>query len=138
MSDLTSEFEKPARKATRAARSAGRTTKAAAEKVAAEAKAFSGRSAKIVKSGAAKVAKDAETVKSAANDSADIAQNRLRIALESLQQTSEEMSRWAGARAVEAKDKTTKIVQERPFGAVASMFAVGALLGVVAGIALRD
>jgi ElaB/YqjD/DUF883 family membrane-anchored ribosome-binding protein len=48
------------------------------------------------------------------------------------------MSRWAGARAVEARDQASQLVQERPLGAVGAIFAIGALLGVVAGIALRN
>ena len=138
MTDVTTELKKPARKATRAARSATKTVKATAETVGGEARTFGKRSAKTVKVGAAKIARDAKTVKSAGNDAADIAQNRLRTALESLQASSEEMSRWAGARAGEAKDQATQLVQERPIGTIGAIFAVGALLGVVAGIALRN
>ncbi len=138
MTDVTTELKKPARKAARAARSATKTVKATAQTVAGEARTFGNRSAKTVKGGAAKIAKDAKTVKSAGSDAADIAQNRLRTALESLQATSEEMSRWAGARAVEAKDQASQLVQERPIGTIGAIFAIGALLGVVAGIALRN
>jgi ElaB/YqjD/DUF883 family membrane-anchored ribosome-binding protein len=60
------------------------------------------------------------------------------MSLEAIQRTSEEMTRWAGARASEAKDQANQLVQERPLGAVGAVFAVGALLGVVAGIALRN
>ena len=138
MSDLTTELKKPSRRATRAARSAAKTAKATADTVAQEARTFSRRSTRAVQSGATKIAKDAKTVKSAGGEAADIAQSRLRAALESLQASSEEMSRWAGARAVEAKDQASHIVQERPLGSIGAIFAVGALLGVVAGIVLRD
>jgi ElaB/YqjD/DUF883 family membrane-anchored ribosome-binding protein len=60
------------------------------------------------------------------------------MSLDAIQRTSEEMSRWAGARASEAKDQASQLVQERPLGAVGAIFAVGALLGLVAGIALRN
>jgi ElaB/YqjD/DUF883 family membrane-anchored ribosome-binding protein len=138
MSDLDADLEKPAKKAARATRAAARTAKTTAAAVASEAKTFGRRSSQTVKDGAAKVADNAKTVQSAAGEGAELIQARLRAALESLQQTSEDMSRWAGARAVEAKDQATHIVQERPIGAVASMFAIGALIGVVAGIALKD
>jgi len=138
MTDVTTELKKPVRKATRAARSATKTVKATAQTVAGEARTFGKHSAKTVRGGAAKIVQDAKTVRSAGSDAADIAQHRLRTALESLRATSEEMSRWAGARAVEAKDQASQLVQERPIGAIGAIFAVGALLGVVAGIALRD
>ena len=138
MTDVTTELKKPARKAARAARSATKTVKTTAETVAGEARTFGNRSAKTVKVGAAKIAGNAKTVKNAGSDAADIAQSRLHTALESLQATSEEMSRWAGARAGEAKDQASQLVQERPIGTIGAIFAVGALLGVVAGIALRN
>ena len=149
MSDLSSDLAKPAASAKRASRAAARTTKAAAKAVAADAKAtadtvagearsFGRRSVRKVKAASAQVSADARTVKGAAEDSADIAQDRLRASLEAIQRTSEEMSRWAGSRAGEAREQASQLVQERPLGVVASIFAVGALLGVVAGIALRD
>jgi ElaB/YqjD/DUF883 family membrane-anchored ribosome-binding protein len=138
MSDITSDLEKPSKKAARATRDAANIAKSTAASVAAEAKTFGSRSSKIVKDGAAQVAGNAKTVQSAAGEGADLIQARLRTALEALQQTSEEMTRWAGARATEAKDQASTIVQERPIGSVAGMFAIGALIGVVAGIALKD
>jgi ElaB/YqjD/DUF883 family membrane-anchored ribosome-binding protein len=147
MSDIFDQ--EPVRRAKRATRSAARTTKAAAaaiaadakataDSVAGEAKSFGRRSARTAKAGASQVGKDARVVQSAAEDSAALAQDRLRASLEAIQRTSEEMSRWAGARAAEAKDQASSMVQERPLGVVASIFAVGALLGVLAGFALRD
>jgi ElaB/YqjD/DUF883 family membrane-anchored ribosome-binding protein len=149
MTDATNDLQEPVRRAKRATRSAARTAKSTASKVAAdakstadtvagEAKSFGRRSARTVKTGAARVSKDAKVVKGAALDSAELAQDRLRMSLEAIQKTSEEMSRWAGARAVEARDQASQLVQERPLGAVGAIFAVGALLGVVAGIALRS
>jgi ElaB/YqjD/DUF883 family membrane-anchored ribosome-binding protein len=93
-----------------------------------------------------KVAGHAKTVKSAGSEAADIAEtiaarvaaNRLRSALESLQQSSDDMSKWAGARASEYKDQASDMVQKRPLSSLGALFAVGALLGVVAGIALRN
>jgi ElaB/YqjD/DUF883 family membrane-anchored ribosome-binding protein len=149
MTDATNDLQEPVRRAKRATRSAARTAKSTAAKVGADAKATADtvageakssgrRSARTVKAGAVRVSKDAKVVKGAAEDSAELAQDRLRASLEAIQRTSEEMSRWAGARAVEAKDQASQLVQERPLGVVASIFAVGALLGVVAGFALRD
>jgi ElaB/YqjD/DUF883 family membrane-anchored ribosome-binding protein len=149
MSDISDDLAKPAAKAKRATRAAVRTAKTAAKAVAADAKvtaktvaaegrSFGRRSLRTVKTGADRVAGNAKTVVSAADDTAELAQDRLRASLEAIQKSSEEMSRWAGARAVEAKDSATQLVQERPIGVIASIFAVGALLGVVAGFALRD
>jgi ElaB/YqjD/DUF883 family membrane-anchored ribosome-binding protein len=149
MSDLTHDLQDPADRAKRAAKSAARTAKATADTIAAdakstaaavagEAKSFGGRSARTVKAGAALVGRDVDTVKDAAEDSAEIAQDRLRASLEAIQRASDEMSRWAGSRAVEARDQASQLVQERPLGVAASIFAVGALLGVVASFALRD
>jgi ElaB/YqjD/DUF883 family membrane-anchored ribosome-binding protein len=149
MSDVTTDLKEPVRRAKRATKAAARTAKSTAAKVGAdakstadtvagEAKSFGRRSARTVKSGALRVGKDAKVVQSAAADSAEIAQDRLRASLDAIQRTSEEMSRWAGARAVEAKDQASQLVQERPLGTVGAIFAIGALLGVVAGFALRD
>lgn len=149
MTDATNDLQEPARRAKRATRSAARAAKSTASKVAAdarstadtvagEAKGFGRRSARTVKAGAAKVSNEAKVVRSAASDSAELAQDRLRMSLEAIQKTSEEMSRWAGARASEAKDQASQLVQERPLGAVGAIFAVGALIGIVAGLALRS
>jgi ElaB/YqjD/DUF883 family membrane-anchored ribosome-binding protein len=149
MTDVTTDLKEPVRRAKRATKAAARTAKSTAAKVGAdakttantvagEAKSFGRRSARTVKSGALRVGKDARVVKSAAEDSAEIAQDRLRASLDAIQRTSEEMSRWAGSRAVEARDQASQLVQERPLGTVGAIFAIGALLGVVAGFALRD
>ena len=146
MSDVTPQLSKPARKATRAGKAAAKTAKATAKTVASEARTFSRNSSRTVKAGASKVSRNAKTVKSAGSEAADIAAtlasrvaaNRLRAALESLQQSSDDMSKWAGARASEYKDQASDIVQKRPLSSVGALFAVGALLGVVAGIALRN
>ena len=137
MPGLSTDFEKPARKATRASKAAARTARATANAVAAEARTFSRRSAKHLASGAAKSSKHALAVRSAGEDAADIARQRLQAALEGLQASSEAMSRWAGSKAVEARDQAGEIVRERPVGALATVLAIGALLGLVASLALR-
>ena len=58
-------------------------------------------------------------------------------ALDGLQASSEAMSRWAGSKAVEARDQAGDMVRERPIGALATVLAIGALLGLVASLALR-
>lgn len=138
MPDATSDFEKPARKATRAGKAAARDVQTAAKAVAQEARTFGRRSAKIAKTGQGKVARRAQTVRSAGDDAYGIAQARLKSALESLQASSEEMGRWAGARASEARDQTTSLVRERPLGSVGTVFAVGALIGVVASLLIKS
>jgi len=147
MSDILNE--EPVRRAKRATRDAARTAKATAAAIAKDAKKTAGivtneavgfgrRSRGAVSAGATVLAQDAQTVRSAAEDGAELAEDRLRASLEAIQRASEDIGRWAGARAVEAKDQATAMVQERPLGTVASIFAVGALLGIVAGLALRD
>lgn len=138
MSSLSTEFEKPARKAARAGKSAARVARATAAAVASEARTFSRRSAKHLKIGAAKQAKQAAAMRNAGTDAAEVARARLRLALEALQQSSEEMGRWAGAKALEARDQATVLARERPLGTAASILAVGALIGLVAGLAMRD
>jgi ElaB/YqjD/DUF883 family membrane-anchored ribosome-binding protein len=147
MSDILNE--EPVRRAKRATRDAARTAKATAAAiakdakstagvVAEEAKGFGRRSRGAVRAGATVVAQDVHTVRGAAEDGAELAEDRLRASLEAIQKASEDIGRWAGARAGEAKDQATALVQERPLGTVATIFAVGALLGIVAGFALRD
>jgi ElaB/YqjD/DUF883 family membrane-anchored ribosome-binding protein len=137
MPGLSSDFEKPARKATRASKAAAKTARVTAGAVAGEARTFSRRSAKHLKTGAAKGSKQATAIRSAGDDAADIARKRLQNALEGLQQSSAEMSRWAGVKANEARDQATTLVRERPVGALGATLAIGALLGLVASLALR-
>jgi ElaB/YqjD/DUF883 family membrane-anchored ribosome-binding protein len=137
MADVLSDFDKPARKATRAGRAAARTAKSTALTVAQEARTFGKRSAKAIKAGESRMSRHAGVARSAGDDAINIAAARLRNALESLQASSEDMSRWAGARASEAGDQTKSLVRERPLGTVGTVFAVGALLGVVAAFVLK-
>ncbi len=137
MNVLSTEFEKPARKASRASRAAARTAEATARAVAAEARAFGKKSAKHLKTGAAKGSRHARAVRSAGDEAVDIARARLGDALEALQQSSAEMSRWAGARANAARDQASVMVQERPLGSLGSVLAIGALLGLLVSLTLR-
>jgi ElaB/YqjD/DUF883 family membrane-anchored ribosome-binding protein len=137
MPGLSTDFDKPARKASRASKAAAKTARATADAVAAEARTFSRRSAKHLKAGAAKGSRQAMAVRDAGDDAAEIARRRLAAALEGLQQSSAEMSRWAGAKASEARDQATTVVRERPVGALGATLAVGALLGLVASLVLR-
>ena len=137
MPGLSTDFEKPARKATRASKAAARTARATANALAAEARTFSRRSAKHLKTGIDKGSRQAMAVRSAGEDAADIARQRLQTALGGLQASSEAMSRWAGSKAVEARDQAGDMVRERPIGALATVLAIGALLGLVASLALR-
>jgi ElaB/YqjD/DUF883 family membrane-anchored ribosome-binding protein len=137
MPGLSSDFDKPARKASRASRAAAKTARATADAVAGEARIFSRRSAKHLKAGAAKGSKHALAIRSAGDDAADIARQRLQAALEGLQQSSAEMSRWAGLKATEARDQASTLVRERPVGALGATLAIGALLGLVVSLALR-
>jgi ElaB/YqjD/DUF883 family membrane-anchored ribosome-binding protein len=137
MPGLSSDFDKPTRKATRASKAAAKTARATADALAGEARTFSRRSAKHLKAGAAKGSKHALALRSAGDDAADIARQRLQAALEGLQQSSAEMSRWAGLKAGEARDQASVLVRERPVGALGATLAIGALLGLVASLALR-
>lgn len=137
MPGLSTDLEKPARKASRASKAAAKTARATAEAVAGEARVFSRRSAKHLKAGAAKGSRQALAMRAAGDDAAEIARRRLQAALEGLQQSSAEMSRWAGAKATEARDQASTMVRERPVGALGATLAIGALLGLVASLALR-
>jgi ElaB/YqjD/DUF883 family membrane-anchored ribosome-binding protein len=137
MPGLSSDFDKPTRKATRASKAAAKTARASADALAGEARTFSRRSAKHLKAGAAKGSKHALALRSAGDDAADIARQRLQTALEGLQQSSAEMSRWAGLKATEARDQASTLVRERPVGTLGATLAIGALLGLVASLALR-
>jgi ElaB/YqjD/DUF883 family membrane-anchored ribosome-binding protein len=138
MPGLTTDFEKPVRKASRAGKAAARTAEATAKAVASEARSFSRRSAKHLKQAAVAETKHARAVRGAGEDAADIARQRLQTALEALQASSAEMSRWAGAKASDAKDQASEIVRERPVGALAAVLAIGALLGLVTSLALKN
>lgn len=138
MPGLTTEFEKPVRKASRASKAAARTAQSAAKAVASEARSFSRRSTKHLKDAAVAETKHARAVRGAGEDAADIARQRLQTALEALQASSAEMSRWAGAKATEAKDQASEIVRERPVGALTAVLALGALMGLAASLALKN
>jgi len=137
MRALSNDFERPVRKARRAGKAAVTSARSTADAVAEEARTFGLRSAKQLKAGAAKQTKHAMTVRSAGEDAADIARQRLQNALEALQATSADVSRWAGAKASEAKDQAGELVRERPVGSLAAMLAIGALIGLVTSLALR-
>ena len=137
MNLLSSEFDKPARKASRASRAAARTADATAKALAAEARVFGKKSAKHLAKGAAKGAKHAQAARSAGDDAVEIARARLGDALEALQQSSAEMSRWAGARANAARDQASVMVRERPLGSLGSVLAIGTLLGLLMSLTLR-
>jgi ElaB/YqjD/DUF883 family membrane-anchored ribosome-binding protein len=137
MPGLTNDFEKPVRKAARASKAAARTAESTAKAVASEARSFSRRSAKHLKDAAVAETRHARAVRGAGADAADIARQRLQTALETLQASSAEMSRWAGAKATDAKDQASELVRERPVGALTAVLAIGALLGLAASLALR-
>lgn len=137
MPGLSTDFEKPARKASRASKAAAATARSTAQAVAGEARTFGRRSAKHLKTGAAKGSKHVLAMRSAGEDAAEIARQRLQTALEALQASSAEMSRWASSRALEARDQAGDMVRARPVGALATVLAIGALLGLVASLALR-
>ena len=137
MNLLSSEFDRPARKASRAGKAAARTAQATARAVAGEARTFGKKSAKHLKAGTAKGVKHAMTVRSAGEDAAEIAGQNLLAALENLQRSSAEMSRWAGAKAGEARHQAAVMVRERPLGSLGSMLAIGALLGLLMSLSMR-
>lgn len=137
MNLLSSDFDRPARKASRASKAAARTAQATAKAVAGEARTFGRKSAKHLNKGAAKGLKQAMAVRSAGEDAADIAAQSLRAALEGLQDSSAELSRWAGARAMQARDQAGAMVRERPVGSLGSMLAIGALLGLLMSLSMR-
>jgi ElaB/YqjD/DUF883 family membrane-anchored ribosome-binding protein len=137
MNLLSSEFDRPVRKASRASRAAARTAQATAKAVAGEARTFGKKSAKHLNKGVAKGMRQAHAVRSAGEDAAEIAGQSLRAALESLQQSSAELSRWAGARAMQARDQAGTMVRERPLGSLGSMLAIGAVLGLLMSLSMR-
>jgi ElaB/YqjD/DUF883 family membrane-anchored ribosome-binding protein len=137
MPGLRTDLEKPARKASRAGKAVAETARTTARAVDGEARIFGRRSAKHLKAGAAKGTKQALAMRGAGEDAADIASRRLQAALEGLQASSAELSRWAGSKAVEARDQASDMVRERPVGALGAMLAVGALLGLAMSLVLR-
>jgi len=137
MNLLSSEFDRPARKASRASKAAARTAQATARAVAGEARTFGKKSAKHLKAGTAKGVKHAMTVRSAGEDAAEIAGQSLRAALENLQDSSAELSRWAGAKASEYRNQAGAMVRERPVSSLVAMLAIGALLGLLMSLSMR-
>jgi ElaB/YqjD/DUF883 family membrane-anchored ribosome-binding protein len=137
MTALSTDFGKPARKASRASKAAAKAARATAQAVAAEARTFGRRSTRHLQAGAAKGMKHAMIVRGAGEDAAEIARERLSAALEALQQSSAEMSRWAGSKANDARRQAAAAVHERPVGSLASMLMVGALLGLLTSLVLR-
>jgi hypothetical protein len=134
----TNDFDRPARKAMRASKSAKRVADDTVKAIAGEARTFGRRSAKHLAVGAARGSKRAVAIREAGDDAADIARMRLQRALEALQASSDEMSRWAGSKAGEVRDQAKEMARDRPISLGAALLAVGALLGVAAGLALRD
>ncbi|HEY4031313.1 MAG TPA: hypothetical protein VGM25_13265 [Caulobacteraceae bacterium] len=137
MNFLSSDFDRPARKASRAGKAAARTAQATAMAVADEARTFSKKSARHVNKGMAKGQRQAQAVRSAGEEAAEIAGQSLRAALENLQGSSAELSRWAGSKASEYRDQAGAVVRERPVSSLGSMLAIGALLGLLMSLTMR-
>jgi ElaB/YqjD/DUF883 family membrane-anchored ribosome-binding protein len=137
MNLLSSEFDRPARKAGRASKAAARTAQATAHAVAGEARTFGKKSARHLNKGMAKGARHVQAVRSAGEDAAEIAGQSLRAALENLQQSSAEMSRWAGSKALLAREQAGAMVREQPVRSLGSMLAIGALLGLLMSLTMR-
>lgn len=137
MNFLSSDFDRPARKASRASKAAARTAQSTARAVAEEARTFGKKSARHLNKGMAKGSRQARAVRSAGEDAAEIAGQNLRAALDSLQQSSAELSRWAGAKASEYRDQAGTMVRERPVSSLGSMLAIGALLGLLMSLSMR-
>ena len=137
MNLLSNDFDRPARRAGRASKAAARTAQATAMAVADEARIFGKKSAKHLNKGMAKGTRHVRAVRSAGEDAADIAAQSLRAALDSLQQSSGELSRWAGSKASEYRDQAGTMVRERPVSSLGSMLAIGALLGLLVSLSTR-
>jgi ElaB/YqjD/DUF883 family membrane-anchored ribosome-binding protein len=137
MNLLSSEFDRPARKASRASKAAARTAQATAKAVAEEARSFGKKSARHLNKGLAKGTRQAMAVRSAGEDAAEIAGQSLRAALDNLQTSSAELSRWAGGKASEYRDQAGTLVRERPVSSLGSMLAIGALVGLLLSLAMR-
>ncbi len=137
MNLLSSEFDRPARRASRASKAAARTAQATARAVAEEARTFGKKSARHLNKGVAKGTRQAKAVRSAGEDAAEIAGQSLRAALENLQHSSADLSRWAGAKATEYRDQAGVMVREQPVRSLGSMLAIGALLGLLMSLSMR-
>jgi ElaB/YqjD/DUF883 family membrane-anchored ribosome-binding protein len=137
MNLLSSDFDRPARKASRASKAAARTAQATARAVAEEARTFGKKSARHLNKGMAKGTRQVQAVRSAGEDAAEIAGQSLRAALENLQHSSADLSRWAGSRASEYRDQAGTMVRERPVSSLGSMLAIGALLGLLLSLSMR-
>jgi ElaB/YqjD/DUF883 family membrane-anchored ribosome-binding protein len=137
MNLLSSEFDRPARRASRASKAAARTAQATARAVAEEARIFGKRSARHLDKGVAKGTRQVQAVRSAGEDAAEIAGQSLRAALENLQHSSADLSRWAGAKATEYRDQAGVMVREQPVRSLGSMLAIGALLGLLMSLSMR-
>ena len=137
MNLLSSEFDRPARKAGRASKAAARTAQATARAVAEEARTFRKKSARHLNKGVAKGSRHVQAMRSAGEDAAEIAGQSLRSALGNLQVSSAELSRWAGAKASEYRDQAGAVVRQRPVSSLGSMLAIGALLGLVMSLSMR-
>jgi ElaB/YqjD/DUF883 family membrane-anchored ribosome-binding protein len=137
MNLISSEFDRPARKAGRAGKAAARTAQATARAVAGEARTFGRKSAKHLNKGVTKGARQVRAVRSAGEDAAAIAAQSLKAALENLQESSAELSRWAGAKAGEYRNQASVMMRERPVSSLGSMLAVGALLGLLMSLSMR-
>jgi len=137
MNLLSREFDRPARKANRASRAAARTAQATAMAVADEARVFKKKSARHLNKGLAKGTRHVRAVRSAGEDAAEIAGQSLRAALEGLQESSADLSRWAGTKAMEYRDQAETMVRERPVSSLGSMLAIGALLGLLMSLSMR-
>jgi len=137
MNLLNSDFDRPARRASRAGKAAARTAEATARAVADEARVFGKKSAKHLNKGVAKGSRQVRAMRSAGEDAAEIAGHNLRAALVNLQQSSAELSRWAGAKAFEYREQAGTMVRERPVSSLGSMLAVGALVGLLMSLTMR-
>ena len=137
MNFLSSDFDRPARRASRHGRAAARTAQDTARAVAEEARVFGKKASRRLDKGLAKGTRHAQAVRSAGEDAAEIAGHSLRAALENLQDSSAELSRWAGSKAGAYRDQAGAMVRERPVSSLGSMLAVGALLGLLVSLSMR-
>ncbi len=137
MNLLSSDLDRPARKASRASKAAARTAEATARAVAGEARIFGKKSAKHLNKGVAKGSRQVRAMRSAGEDAAEIAGQNLRAAFDNLQQSSAELSRWAGAKASEYREQAGTMVRERPVSSLGSMLAIGALMGLLMSLSMR-
>ena len=137
MNLLNSDFDRPARKASRASKAAARTAQATARAVAQEARTFGKKSAKHLNKGMTQGSRHVQAVRGAGEDAAEIAAQTLRAALDNLQQSSTDLSRWAGGKASAYRDQAGTMVRERPVSSLGSMLAVGALLGLLVSLSMR-